>query len=171
MASNVNDLEALRTATMERIRARFVKDGEFGMSEAMLFRLDGAMEMLALDLDFQDQRLEIQRRCAEHKVWLVHHIQEVWMVETDTTDPAAVAEVEAAAREKSLDRHPRRTERVLFTEESMSTSVRMWGADIERDSAGRASLGPFQEASLKLPWPGFKRYLPATGKPGSGATA
>lgn len=165
MASDVQDLEKLRQEAMKRVFDAFENGGEFGLAQAFVYRIDGHLDWMMLDVEVQQQRRAIQRACAEHPAWLVHHIQECWQVSASHEDPAAVAALDSAARERSLDRHPDRREVMIFTEESISTPVRQWCAVIDRESSGNP-LGQWDEMTLRLPRPGFKRYLPETGRSG-----
>lgn len=149
------NLGLLRDIEMQRARQEFVADGKYGLSSAIVHSLDGHVVVVRLDLHDEDQRVAIQRICLEHRAWFVQHVMEVWVATARLDNPAELAAQNAAKRAKTLDRLPGRTERLLYTDESIATPIRMWASDITRDGAGRAVLSEWRESELKLPSPGW----------------
>lgn len=153
------DIDHLRGVAMERARTDFERDGEITPDRAAIFGLDGSTVLTSMSLDDREQRRVIQELAVKHRAWLVHHLQESWVVTAPADDARKVLALEAAAQSMELHLHPERREILIFWEEHHVAPIRRWTADISRDAAGHPTLGSWKESDLRLPRPGFKRYL------------
>lgn len=116
---------------------------------------DGALTVVQfVDLDAEAQRDRLRRLALERRAVAVLHAVEFWY----RKDPRA-KEADRAWRRGQLDQLSYRREGVRIYAESLTLDPTVEQAEILRTPDG-ATLTPWESVGVRLPYDGFRRYLP-----------
>jgi hypothetical protein len=126
---------------------------------AYLYDAEYRLSMVEMPgLNSAAQRLAIQRLVADSGSVFVLHATEAWYCDLQPGD-AGYEESVRLYWIGRLQEHPAVKEKVRVQWESLTEDIVVVDADILRPPGESARLGPFVDAKIILPYPGFKRYF------------
>jgi len=117
------------------------------------------------DLDDALSRVHLQNMARQLDTFAIMVKLELWYAELPSdASPEAIAALRKAEAARSLHElePPLRKEKVRVFFEAERWPIEAWDGELARATKdARPSLGPWKRLDLVLPWPRFKRYLPA----------
>lgn len=114
------------------------------------------------ELDDRAQRVILQVYAETNLGFEIIVVQEVWVACVDKDDAEGLALIERLREQGSFADLPEKykSEAIRIHTETLSEDLRCWTAPILRSETGRR-LGNWEEVPVKLPYFGFRRYLPS----------